>query len=209
MPFILPTIDPELLKLKADQAKAELEQACRVPVPHSPREFVEVKPSSTPAYKSSVTPSAKAALKFGSNKTQSGFLFGSAGKTDKDSVNGIDPDLLCGTWVSSIGQMRIFRDARCNRLAFEEKTGWDGDGYFHGWLTPKVLGDESGWIASLSKFEEGDQPWYGPSFGEKPEDLGEIFITYCNDGPSPTVSSKSRVAEETIWSDTTSYVRGD
>ncbi|CAK9023145.1 unnamed protein product [Durusdinium trenchii] len=92
------------------------------------------------------------------------------------------PSLDCtyeGSWRSAKGECAIFTDPRINRLTYEESLS-DQDARLHGWLEPYE--DEQGdgviacWVAVLHLLGEDELPWYGPSFGEEPEALGQIKV---------------------------------
>eukprot|EP00446_Apocalathium_sp_SHHI-4_P077632 CAMPEP_0177571646 /NCGR_PEP_ID=MMETSP0369-20130122/77554_1 /TAXON_ID=447022 ORGANISM="Scrippsiella hangoei-like, Strain SHHI-4" /NCGR_SAMPLE_ID=MMETSP0369 /ASSEMBLY_ACC=CAM_ASM_000364 /LENGTH=229 /DNA_ID=CAMNT_0019059603 /DNA_START=50 /DNA_END=737 /DNA_ORIENTATION=+ len=83
-------------------------------------------------------------------------------------------DLGRGFWASGAGQIHIFDDKMTAQLSYEELLG-DGDERLHGRLLPGSGPDT--WRAELSILSVDEEPWYGPSFGEKPESVGEITAT--------------------------------
>jgi len=102
-----------------------------------------------------------------------------------------------GTWVSYKGECRIFEDHITSRLAYEELLQ-DGDGQrLHGWLVQKGSQAEGVFQASLSILEEDEGVWYGPSFGEQPEAVGDIQVRLLRKGSGPPeLETRIRVKEE-------------
>ncbi|CAE7457327.1 UVR8, partial [Symbiodinium sp. CCMP2456] len=68
----------------------------------------------------------------------------------------------------------------------------------HGWLELSEGGDASEgsvacWIATLHLLEEDELPWYGPSFGEEPEALGQIKVELL---PGRRLQTSIRIEDE-------------
>mmetsp|Transcript_7448 Transcript_7448/g.20111 ORF Transcript_7448/g.20111 Transcript_7448/m.20111 type:complete len:180 (-) Transcript_7448:95-634(-) len=114
---------------------------------------------------------------------------------DEDAADGGDADEACsviGNWKSAKGGCRVFEDHITSRLSYEEPIG-DGS-RLHGWLVKRD--DEQIWESSLSVLEEGERPWYGPSFGEEPESVGDIRVRLTGKG----VETQIRVdGEDNDW----------
>lgn len=112
------------------------------------------------------------------------------------------PTLPCiqGLWESESGPVNINKDAITGQLSYVEFIR-DGDEFLHGWLQPVVGEGCSSWRAELMLLEKDEQPWYGPSFGEKPETVGEVMVTSraATDGVSTQLEMQTKVGEETEW----------
>jgi len=80
-----------------------------------------------------------------------------------------------GFWAAEGGECHIFDDKITAQLTYEELIG-DGSERLHGRLEA-VEGTPDLWKATLMILEKGQGPWYGPSCGEKPEEVGEIKVT--------------------------------
>merc|ERR1712129_17969 len=110
-----------------------------------------------------------------------------------------------GFWKSKNGEVHIFRDKITNRLSYEELIG-DGSERIFGFL------DETGenaegcacWEAELMIFEEGEQPWYGPSSGEKPEVIGTVQVRLLR-GDSPQMETCIKTAGDEAWQPATVF----
>eukprot|EP00927_Polykrikos_kofoidii_P079424 TRINITY_DN76209_c0_g1_i1.p1 TRINITY_DN76209_c0_g1~~TRINITY_DN76209_c0_g1_i1.p1 ORF type:complete len:288 (-),score=61.34 TRINITY_DN76209_c0_g1_i1:172-1035(-) len=105
---------------------------------------------------------------------------------------------VVGDWVSEGGTCRVSEDTMTKRLYYEEPTG-DGSRIL-GWLDNPVEEDGNvAWEAVLSLLEEGARPWYGPSFGEPPEPLGDIRVLLMPGEPA-TMETKIRIlGEDEDW----------
>jgi len=114
---------------------------------------------------------------------------------------------LCRTWESKNGKCKIFKDTMTSKLAYEEAMGDDG-GRLFGFLRrleevnrrPLVLerlGESPPvWFqAEIFYLGEGDLPWYGPSFGEKPDKEGDIEVVFIPSDPA-RLETRIRVADE-------------
>merc|ERR1712032_1428847 len=102
---------------------------------------------------------------------------------------------LCGTWISEKGEFSIFEDHMTSRLSYEELLG-DGSDRLHGWLV-KQSEDEARWLGKLAILEDGERPWYGPSFGEEPDVIGHIQVRFMPGSPDK-VETQIRVEEEDV-----------
>merc|ERR1719310_1440358 len=85
----------------------------------------------------------------------------------------VEPSIF-GDWKSDKGECRIFVDHITHRMSYEECFG-DCDDRLHGWLEPRE-GEKDSYQAELMILEDGICPWYGPSYGEKPEVVGDIRV---------------------------------
>eukprot|EP00928_Gymnodinium_smaydae_P049135 TRINITY_DN32948_c0_g1_i1.p1 TRINITY_DN32948_c0_g1~~TRINITY_DN32948_c0_g1_i1.p1 ORF type:complete len:499 (-),score=87.27 TRINITY_DN32948_c0_g1_i1:246-1700(-) len=88
------------------------------------------------------------------------------------SISVPNADLLKGLWTSENGEINIFEDKMTGQLIYTEFIG-DGSDCIRGHLKPD---GEDTWSGELMLLEEGQEPWYGPSCGEKPETVGEVRI---------------------------------
>merc|ERR1719174_2037694 len=100
-------------------------------------------------------------------------------------------EAIHGQWKSSGGECRIFLDSMTRRLAYEELLG-DGS-RLHGWLVRK--GSELCWQSTLWILDEDQTPWYGPSFGEEPDRVGDILVRLLPGRPVK-IQTQIRVADE-------------
>eukprot|EP00435_Cladocopium_sp_Y103_P071604 s649_g37.t4 len=110
---------------------------------------------------------------------------------DQDAFEAIQ-----GLWRSSKGECAIFTDQRTNRLTYEESLS-DQDARLHGWLEPEDEQAGEGvlacWVAVLHLLDEDEMPWYGPSFGEEPEALGQIKVELL---PGMKMQTSIRIEDE-------------
>jgi len=101
-----------------------------------------------------------------------------------------------GFWASSKGECHIFDDPITNQLSYEESVG-DGSERLHGKLELVESGTDGAtgpcWQASLMILEEGQSPWYGPSFGEKPEVVGDIRLRLLDAMAEGTPQIETRI----------------
>ena len=133
-----------------------------------------------------------------------------------DSLPDASPDLddfdsfeaIQGFWRSSKGECAIFTDQRTNRLTYEESLS-EQDARLHGWLEPDD--DQAGegalacWVAVLHLLGEDELPWYGPSFGEEPEALGQIKVELL---PGSKMRTSIRIEDEDDdWQSPTCFTR--
>uniref|UniRef100_A0A7S1AI72 Uncharacterized protein n=1 Tax=Noctiluca scintillans TaxID=2966 RepID=A0A7S1AI72_NOCSC len=106
---------------------------------------------------------------------------------------------LHGFWKSANGECHIFKDKCTNQLTYEELIG-DGSERLHGRLVD-VSTDENGvacWQAALMVLEKNQGPWYGPSCGEKPDDVGDIVVRLLR-GPPRQLETRIREEGEKEW----------
>lgn len=117
-----------------------------------------------------------------------------------------------GFWLSDGGQCRIFNDKITNRLSYEELIG-DGSERLHGFFDTVDGESNSGytWQATLVIIEEGEDPWYGPSCGEKPESVGSIRLKLIAAGEgslgSEIIETQIRTDEDGDWQTTVCWKR--
>ena len=91
-------------------------------------------------------------------------------KFDKPDKKHKSDEYVCGKWASEKGESKIFRDSNTNRLTFEELV--DDSGYLHGWLDRT----SDGWQARLAFYDIYEEPWYSPTCGKEPEDMGTYMF---------------------------------
>mmetsp|Transcript_71333 Transcript_71333/g.133427 ORF Transcript_71333/g.133427 Transcript_71333/m.133427 type:complete len:177 (-) Transcript_71333:71-601(-) len=116
------------------------------------------------------------------------------GISDKSS------EALHGSWSSEKGKCTIGKDPVTARLCYMEDLE-EGE-RLHGWLD---VADAELWQGSLALLKSGQRPWYGPSFGEAPEVVGDIRVKLIPGSP-PKMESQIRMAEEGAdWEDPTSF----
>ncbi|CAK9002516.1 Ultraviolet-B receptor UVR8 [Durusdinium trenchii] len=145
----------EELQREAKRAKSELDRALQVPVPED--EELDELPDACQEIEEPEEPE------------------------EPDQPDAFEA--IQGSWRSAKGECAIFTDPRINRLTYEESLS-DQDARLHGWLEPYE--DEQGdgviacWVAVLHLLGEDELPWYGPSFGEEPEALGQIKVEHPN-----------------------------
>eukprot|EP00933_Yihiella_yeosuensis_P008928 TRINITY_DN114655_c0_g1_i1.p1 TRINITY_DN114655_c0_g1~~TRINITY_DN114655_c0_g1_i1.p1 ORF type:complete len:213 (+),score=44.35 TRINITY_DN114655_c0_g1_i1:131-769(+) len=165
----------ELLK-KASFAESELNRACQVPVP----QFNDAEE-----------------------------LLGQPASSSSGHPEDLIPEqVVQGQWKSEKGICRVFSDHITCRLAYEEWLG-ESDGRLHGWLERQdgYSADDAiaCWQATLHYVEEGEPPWYGPSFGEEPEALGQIRLRLF---PEKRIDTAIMIEEEDEdWQEPTSFNR--
>merc|ERR1719442_94986 len=111
---------------------------------------------------------------------------------------------VCGFWSSDNGQCHIFLDKITHQLSYEELIG-DGSERLHGRLEAEA-GDNAetstfSWQASLAILEQGQDPWYGPSCGPKPEELGKIKVTLrpASDSTEATLETRIKSDDDEDW----------
>jgi len=150
-----------------------------------PPEAVEAAAPAGPAFSCGDPPPPPAALAAPAEDASGG----GSGSSIEEAVR--------GTWVSYKGECRIFEDHITSRLAYEELLN-DGDGQrLHGWLVRKGSEAEGVLEASLSVLDEDEGVWYGPSFGEEPESVGDIQVRLLRKGLGPPeLETRIRVEEE-------------
>lgn len=190
-----PVLDAAELRRDAKRAKAELQRACEVPIPDAADVDEDLAPQG------SMDDGAAA----GTSKAQEPAAAGEApdrpqAEAAKAPV-GHAEEAVVGEWISDKGECFIGEDRITSRLAFEEPLG-DGS-RVHGWLVkqePGTTADDGSlacWQATLTLLDEGQGPWYGPSFGQEPEALGDIQVRLLVSGGLQT---RIRVADEdTDW----------
>ena len=126
-------------------------------------------------------------------------------------LNRCSDDLVCGTWLSSKGACRIFRDCLTNQLSYEEEMPGCG-GRLHGFLERcdlrPVAVEALRWQVEVAFLNEDEWPWYDPTSGEKPVIEGEVRIT-MRMGEKHTLESRIRFAddEENAWSEPLKFWR--
>lgn len=79
---------------------------------------------------------------------------------------------LLGLWKSATGNINIFEDKVTGQPTYVEFIG-DGSDCIRCHLKPD---GQDTWSGELMLLEDGQEPWYGPSCGEKPETVGEIRV---------------------------------
>merc|ERR1719487_202634 len=104
---------------------------------------------------------------------------GTAATAAPPALGESSPDeALHGTWDSGKGKCRIGKDMITARLFYEEALA-EGE-RLHGWLNT-VDKEKSLWQGSLGLLKAGRGPWYGPSFGEPPQTVGDIQVRLLPD----------------------------
>lgn len=129
------------------------------------------------------------------------------------AVVAADGPEVCGDWVSCKGECRVFLDHMTSKLSYEEVISDDGD-RLHGFLEPVEAPAAEGsaaellcWRADLVVLEDGQMAWYGPSFGEKPETVGDVQVL-LRLGDSPRLETRIRVeGEDTDWQEPVKFRR--
>lgn len=107
----------------------------------------------------------------------------------------VGEEAIHGHWVSPKGECKIGFDSMTRRLNYEEFL--DGGGRLHGWLVQE--GNDLCWQSALWILDEDQLPWYGPSFGEEPERVGDIMVRLLP-GPPVRLQTQIRVMDEdTDW----------
>mmetsp|Transcript_11516 Transcript_11516/g.26704 ORF Transcript_11516/g.26704 Transcript_11516/m.26704 type:complete len:191 (-) Transcript_11516:63-635(-) len=120
-------------------------------------------------------------------------------------LNDSKSEALHGSWASEKGKCTIGKDPVTARLCYMEDLQ-DGE-RLHGWLD---MVDEATllWQGSLALLKSGQRPWYGPSFGEAPEIVGDIRVKLLPgaEGSGPKMESQIRMAEEgATWEEPTTF----
>ncbi|CAE7368355.1 UVR8 [Symbiodinium natans] len=155
----------EELQREAKRAKSEWDRAKQVPVPDEGDEDLEDAPAEE-------------------------------GDSQAADLEGMPPlQAVQGSWLSARGECAIFTDPRTNRLTYEEHLA-DDQSRLHGWLEPSEEASEGSiacWIATLHLLEEDELPWYGPSFGEEPEALGQVKVELF---PGRRLQTSIRIEDE-------------
>mmetsp|Transcript_13008 Transcript_13008/g.40206 ORF Transcript_13008/g.40206 Transcript_13008/m.40206 type:complete len:219 (+) Transcript_13008:54-710(+) len=170
-----PGLDAAELRSQAGDVEAALQRACQVPVPESDVDQSSVR---------------------GDTEGE-----GTAGAEEDEAVPEVEhkePFLAVrGQWVSAKGECYVFEDHRTSRLTYEESL--DNGCRLHGFLTKLEGIREDGvamaWQAELAILDEEENPWYGPSFGEPPEPVGDIQVRY-RPGLACQLETRIRVAGE-------------
>mmetsp|Transcript_38498 Transcript_38498/g.106091 ORF Transcript_38498/g.106091 Transcript_38498/m.106091 type:complete len:192 (+) Transcript_38498:79-654(+) len=184
----LPRVDVAELRRQARFAKAELQWASKVPVPDE-QGLDELLAGTSSA---------------------SGSALG-AGPGSSACAQGHADSQVCGVWNSEKGECRIFEDHITNRLSYEEPIGDDGDCRLHGWLDACTAeGGTLTWQARLAILEDGETPWYGPSFGEEPETVGDIQVRLLSGSTPPMLETRIHVdGEDEDWQPPVTFRRQD
>lgn len=214
-----PELDPVALRREVEGAKAELHRAAAVPVPDWDDEGLDDGGGQEEALFSNEPPTSGSTAASASTQAYqngvpgeeqeeeevvapNGYGSGAEGPQVGETLLARE-DEVCGTWISQKGECHIFEDHMTSQLSFEEALP-DGSGRLHGFLLKQEdpEGEAAGfrcWQAEIALLEEGERPWYGPSFGEKPEPVGDIQVRFSRGSP-PTLETRIRVAEEeTDW----------
>eukprot|EP00928_Gymnodinium_smaydae_P001134 TRINITY_DN10410_c2_g1_i1.p1 TRINITY_DN10410_c2_g1~~TRINITY_DN10410_c2_g1_i1.p1 ORF type:complete len:219 (+),score=57.09 TRINITY_DN10410_c2_g1_i1:141-797(+) len=179
-----PTLDIDLLRAQAFFAEKELERAASVPVPASP----EASPAAGAA--------AAAADQVGGRSRAS------SGSDDGAAVE----KRIQGWWCSDMGECLIAEDRMTSRLYYEEPMR-DGD-RLHGWLLKQEVDGQVLFEAALVHLEENEDPWYGPSFGEEPESVGDIRVRHVPISGGWGLQTQIRVeGEDEDWGEPTVFRR--
>mmetsp|Transcript_30810 Transcript_30810/g.70661 ORF Transcript_30810/g.70661 Transcript_30810/m.70661 type:complete len:178 (-) Transcript_30810:68-601(-) len=117
-------------------------------------------------------------------------------------ISDTSSEALHGSWASEKGKCTIGKDPVTARLCYMEDLE-DGE-RLHGWLDVADA-DKLLWQGSLALLKSGQRPWYGPSFGEAPEVVGDIRVRLIPGNPAK-MESQIRMAEEGAdWEDPTSF----
>eukprot|EP00930_Biecheleria_cincta_P060725 TRINITY_DN46336_c0_g1_i1.p1 TRINITY_DN46336_c0_g1~~TRINITY_DN46336_c0_g1_i1.p1 ORF type:complete len:236 (-),score=59.36 TRINITY_DN46336_c0_g1_i1:91-798(-) len=168
-----PEVDVADLQRKAKQAKLELARALQVPVPNDGFEE-DNGPEKSQDIDIDSSGKATPAHEEGDEVHEDD----SAPPRQEDDDDLSVEEAVKGRWKSAKGECRIFSDSVTHRLTFEEKMP---DGVrLHGWLDDRQEEVSEGatacWVATLHVLDQDECPWYGPSFGEEPEALGEVRV---------------------------------
>lgn len=118
----------------------------------------------------------------------------SAAAAEPEADDAQDP--VRGDWCSDKGECSIFDDRITSRLAYEEK--FPEGNRLHGWLVRQTDQndkpmDPAIWTSKLWILEEDEAPWYGPSFGEEPEYVGDIQVSLLPEG---RIQTRIKVVDE-------------
>lgn len=184
-----PELDIGELKNRAEWAKAALEKLEKVPVP------AEKAADSLGGARATEQAPAKTTS---ANKGKAA----AAGAADEATVS---EEAIHGEWVSAKGKCKIFLDSMTRRLSYEEAL--DDGCRLHGWLVKKS--GELCWQSTLWILDEDQPPWYGPSFGEEPEAVGDILALLLP-GPPTRLQTQIRVeGEDTDWQPPVTFAQLD
>lgn len=194
-----PILDAAELRREAKRAKAELQHACEVPVPDGAEVDEDLQDSAPEGQDVQTAPGAGSAPE-GDRPTEGRAAEPSEAAPASHATRPAE-EAVQGEWISEKGRCVIREDRMTSRLAYEEPLG-DGS-RLHGWLLKQDAGkiaagvDDVVWEAALVMLDEGQMPWYGPSFGEEPEALGDIQVRLR---PSGSLETRIRVTDEdTEW----------
>lgn len=172
-----PLLDAAELIRQAKRAKAELQRASEVPVPESDVDQNSVRGDVPEDGLVGLEDEAAAAGPQLETEEEAVEL------DDGDATGQSVDDVLRGDWVSESGECHIFEDRMTRRLSYEEL--FDDGGRLHGWLVripeeeleaEDVRDGVAAWQATLWLLNDHQGPWYGPSFGEEPESVGDIQV---------------------------------
>ena len=111
-------------------------------------------------------------------------------KFDKPDKKYKSDECVCGKWASEKGESKNFRDSNTNRLTFEELV--DDSGYLHGWLDRT----SDGWQARLASHDIYEEPWYSPTCGKEPEDIGNIHVRLLSE---TKIEIQIKFSDEAEW----------
>lgn len=172
-----PLLDAAELIRQAKRAKAELQRASGVPVPESDVDQNSVRGDVVEDGYIGLEDEVVASAVTQSETEEAVEL------DDGDATGQSVDDVVRGDWVSESGECHIFEDRMTRRLSYEER--FDDGGRLHGWLVripveemeaADVRDGVASWQATLWLLNDHQGPWYGPSFGEEPESVGDIQV---------------------------------
>lgn len=174
-----PLLDAAELIRQAKRAKAELQRASEVPVPESDFDQNSVRGDIAEDGIIGLEDEGVVAAATHSETDEVAELGDSHGDVTGQSID----DVIRADWVSETGECHIFEDRMTRRLSYEEL--FEDGGRLHGWLVripeeeleaEDVRDGVASWQATLWLLNDSQGPWYGPSFGEEPEQIGDIRV---------------------------------
>lgn len=130
-----------------------------------------------------------------------------------DAFEDLPEDGIVGVWVSEKGASKVFKDHMTHQLSYEESLG--NGARLHSFIEWQQGGESEGddlevYEGEVTWLDAGERPWYGPSFGEKPEGIGCIQVSYRAEfGLRPAqLQIRIRVEEEdTDWQEPVHFQR--
>mmetsp|Transcript_57650 Transcript_57650/g.115483 ORF Transcript_57650/g.115483 Transcript_57650/m.115483 type:complete len:234 (-) Transcript_57650:63-764(-) len=183
-----PELDVAELRSRAESAEAALARACEVPVPESDVDQNSVR--GDVADDSVAWPAEEDLAQAYARLAAEDALEAAAEDEHQEPTVAV-----IGDWVSAKGECCVFEDHRTHKLSYEEFL--DNGCRLHGFLTKLNGFREDGiamaWEASLAILDQDEDPWYGPSFGEPPEPVGDIQVRLRSNS---VLETRIRVAGE-------------
>jgi len=95
-----------------------------------------------------------------------------------EAFGDLPEDGIVGVWVSEKGESKVFKDHMTHQLSYEESLG--AGARLHSFIEWRQgdEGDVEVYEGEVTILDEGERPWYGPSFGERPVGIGRIQVSY-------------------------------